>query len=67
MLGPFPAPAVEEEPGYPGWQPDTSSRLLAVVRAVQERVCGPDERVKIDSVGRFYSLPTHTLQELARD
>ncbi|NNK64002.1 MAG: M20/M25/M40 family metallo-hydrolase, partial [Gemmatimonadetes bacterium] len=89
--------------GYPGWKPDLDSELLAVVRAVHERVLGlephveaihaglecgligemvpgmdmisfgpqiefphsPGERVKVDSVERFYRLLTETLRALA--
>lgn len=93
----------EEEGGYPGWKPDMSSELLAVLRRVHERELGsepavkaihaglecgiigekvrgmdmisfgpqiefphsPDERVHIDSVGRFWKLLTAVLEELA--
>lgn len=94
---------VEENEGYPAWQPDLSSPLLAAVRRVHERTfgaepeiravhagleCGvigekcpgmdmisfgpriefphsPDERVHIESVGRFWRLLTAVLEELA--
>jgi dipeptidase D len=94
---------VIEGDGYPGWKPDMSSELLAVLKDLSEQVyghapevgaihagleCGiigekcpgmemisfgpqiefphsPDERVKIDSVGRFWKLLVRTLEELA--
>ena len=94
---------VVEEDGYPGWKPDMSSELLAVLKDLSEKVyghapevgaihagleCGiigekcpgmdmisfgpqiefphsPDERVRIDSVGRFWNLLVRTLEELA--
>ena len=94
---------VIEGDGYPGWKPDMSSELLAVLEKLSEEVyghapevgaihagleCGiigekcpgmdmisfgpqiefphsPDERVKIDSVGRFWKLLVRTLEELA--
>jgi dipeptidase D len=92
-----------EEGGYPGWKPDMSSELLAVLQRVHERELGsapavkaihaglecgiigekvpgmdmisfgpqiefphsPDERVHVDSVGRFWKLLTAVLEELA--
>jgi len=94
---------VEEGNGYPGWKPDMSSRLLAVLQETHAEVLGsepevgaihaglecgiigekkpgmdmisfgptiqfphsPDERVKIDTVDRFYRLLTVTLGRLA--
>jgi len=94
---------IEEEPGYPGWQPNVDSRLLGIVKARHEVLfgklpevgavhagleCGiigekcpgmdmisfgpqiefphsPDERVKVDTVGRCYELLKATLEELA--
>jgi dipeptidase D len=93
----------EQEEGYPGWQPDMSSKVLEVVKGLHEEVLGstpevgavhaglecgiigekfpgmdmisfgpqiefphsPDERVKVDTVGRFYRLLTTTLEKLA--
>jgi dipeptidase D len=89
--------------GYPGWQPDLESRMLAVARDVWRRVhgsdaqfevihagleCGiigeryagmdmismgpqienphsPDERVHIESVGRFFKFLQEYLKTLA--
>jgi dipeptidase D len=71
---------VEEEGGYPAWQPDLESSLLQVVKGVHERIAGEaeigavhaglecgivDERVKISSVGEFFRVLTATLEELA--
>jgi len=93
--------AVEEKDGYPGWQPDVSSALLAIVKDVYAQTirepeigaihagleCGiigekipgmdmvsfgpqiefphsPDERVKIDTVGSFYSTLCALLERL---
>jgi dipeptidase D len=93
---------VEEKDAYPGWKPDLTSPLLAVVKSVHRDVMGqepqieavhaglecgiigekvpgtdmisigpqienphsPDERVRIDSVGRFWQVLTGTLQQL---
>ncbi len=93
---------VSEQDGYPGWKPDVSSPLLAILKSVHEErtgrapgvgavhaglECGivgekypgmdmvsfgpqieaphsPDERVRIDSVGRFYDLLTAVLARL---
>jgi dipeptidase D len=94
--------AAEEEEPYPGWQPDVSSALLALVKQVYTEhlgepevgavhaglECGiigekydgmdmisfgpqiefphsPDERVKIDSVGSFYTVLQAVLERLA--
>lgn len=89
--------------GYPGWQPDMDSRVLAVMKRVHAAVAGaepkiqaihaglecgvlgaklpgsdmisfgpqiehphsPDERVHIESVGRFWKLLRAALEELA--
>ena len=93
--------AVEEKDGYPGWQPDVSSALLAIVREIYAETIGepkigaihaglecgiigekipgmdmisfgpqiefphsPDERVKIDTVARFYSTLCAVLEQL---
>lgn len=94
--------AAEEEGGYPAWQPDVSSRLLSIVKAVYAEIVGepkvgaihaglecgiigekyegmdmisfgpqiefphsPDERVRIDSVGTFYTVLRAVLERLA--
>jgi dipeptidase D len=36
---------VEEDPGYPGWQPDVSSPLLQVVKQLHEEVIGETPEV----------------------
>ncbi|MBT3181293.1 MAG: aminoacyl-histidine dipeptidase [Deltaproteobacteria bacterium] len=94
---------IEEPGGYPGWQPDMKSELLAFTKDVYKKLynvepkvtaihagleCGiigeklggmdmisfgpeledvhsPNERVKIDTCERFYSLITNLLEELA--
>jgi dipeptidase D len=98
------AAQVVEKAGYPGWQPDTGSRLLEVLKKLHVEVMGsepevgavhaglecgiigekfpgmdmisfgpqiefphsPDERVKIDTVERFYNLLAATLKNLAQ-
>ncbi len=93
----------EDGGGYPGWQPDMDSKVLARAKAVHEQVTGkvpevkaihaglecgiigekmggmdmisfgpqiewphsPSERVKIDSVERFYAFLKALLKDLA--
>jgi dipeptidase D len=93
----------EARGGYPGWQPNLDSKLLAKAKVVHEKVLGkapevkaihaglecgiigekfggmdmlsfgpdinfphsPSERVKIDSVGRFYNFLKELLADLA--
>jgi dipeptidase D len=40
-----------EEGGYPGWKPDLSSRLLAVLKEVHERELGSEPEVKAIHAG----------------
>lgn len=43
--------AAAEEGGYPGWKPDMSSELLAVLKRVHERELGADPAVKAIHAG----------------
>jgi len=101
-IGRLAGAATEWVEGYPGWQPDMDSPLLALVHRVHEETLGfapeakavhaglecgiikqkypeldvisfgpqiefphsPDERVKVESVSRFFELLTAVLREL---
>lgn len=43
--------SVEEDPGYPGWQPDMESELLRVVQEVHRRELGSDPTIEAVHAG----------------
>jgi dipeptidase D len=42
---------VDDNPPYPGWNPDLNSKLLAVTRDVHKRVIGSDPELKAVHAG----------------
>ena len=43
--------SVEEDPGYPGWQPDLDSELLKVVQSVHQRELGSKPKIEAVHAG----------------
>ena len=50
-VGELAGASVEEDAAYPGWKPNLDSRLLEVVKAVQQRECGVEPDVKAIHAG----------------